>query len=76
MLSKLWDKVKPSNEFIAGWAIGGKVSLATYLSIAPLKAMAATKFPLAFKASAYTIEAVTVFGKKVVVAAVAAFNVA
>ena len=76
MFAVLWDKIKPSKEFIAGWAIGGKVSLATYLSIAPLKAMAATKFPLAFKVGAYGVEAVTVFSKKVVVAAVAAINVA
>ena len=75
MFGKL-KKFKPTKQFIAGWAIGGKVSIATYLSIAPMKAMAATKFPLVFKASAYSIEAVTVFGKKLVLAAVAAINVA
>ena len=72
MFSALWEKVKPPKEFIFGWAIGSKVGVAVYIASEAVLKVAVLKYPLVFKVGGYVLNAVAVFGKKVMVAAVAA----
>ena len=72
MFKTLWKKIKPPKEFVFGWAVGSKVGVAVYIASEAVFKAALVKYPLVFKVGGYAMNSVAVFGKKVLVAAVAA----